>query len=325
MSVKISFIVPVYKVEEYLKECIDSLVDQDYENKEIILVDDGSPDGSPAICDAYSEQYDFIKTIHKENGGLSDARNTGLTQATGDYVLFVDSDDFIEKNSLSKIVETVTESQADVVFLEAKKYFSDGTTIPLGDGITKEGLQNKSLEDALRFISSCPKYPASSCTKLLKKSLFDCNGDLDFEKGLLSEDLDWCLKLFLKARSFDYYGGDYYYYRQGRGGSISNSGGLKHFQDILFILKKWLVVAEEVADCKRHLILSELAYEYPIVIGMFSKLSKADKKKYKNEMKTMSWLLRYRKGLKYRIMNLIFKIFGIDFLGFLLKTYLKVR
>ena len=325
MSLKISFIVPVYKVEEYLKECIDSLIDQDYENKEIVLVDDGSPDGSPAICDAYSEQYDFIKTIHKENGGLSDARNTGLTHATGDYILFVDSDDFIEKNSLSKIVETVTESQADVVFLEAKKYLPDGTTIPLGDGITKEGVHNKSYEDALRFISSCPKYPASAWSKMMKKSLFDDKGDLNFEKGLLSEDLDWCLKLLLKAKSFDYYGGNYYYYRQGRSGSITNSRGLKHFQDILFILKKWLAVSEKSADCERHLILSELAYEYPIVTAMFSRLSKADKKKYKIEMKTMSWLLGYRKGFKYKIMNLIYKIFGIDFLGFLLKTYLKVR
>jgi len=321
---KISIIVPVYNVEHYLKECVDSLIDQDYENKEIILVDDGSPDGCPAICDAYSEQYDFIKTIHKENGGLSDARNTGLTHATGDYILFVDSDDFIEKNSLSKIVETVTESQADVVFLEAKKYLPDGTTISLGNGITKEGVQNKSYEDALRFISSCPKYPASACTKLMKKSLFH-NGSLNFEKGLLSEDLDWCLKLLLKAKSFDYYGGNYYYYRQGRSDSITNKVGLKNFLDILYIIKKWIALSEQVVDYERHLILSELAYEYPIEIAIYSKLSKADKKKYKSEMKTMSWLLRYRKGFKYKIMNLIYKIFGIDFLGFLLKTYLKVR
>ena len=92
----ISVIVPVYKVEPYLNKCIESIVNQTYKNLEIILVDDGSPDNCPAICDSWAEKDSRIKVIHKENGGLSDARNAGMVHATGEYIAFVDSDDYID-------------------------------------------------------------------------------------------------------------------------------------------------------------------------------------------------------------------------------------
>ena len=92
----ISVIVPVYKVEPYLRRCVDSILAQSYTNLEIILVDDGSPDNCPAICDKYAEKDDRVRVIHKPNGGLSDARNYGMAVATGEYVMFVDSDDWIE-------------------------------------------------------------------------------------------------------------------------------------------------------------------------------------------------------------------------------------
>ena len=90
---KVSFVVPVYNVESYLRQCVDSILSQTYRNIEVILVDDGSPDRCPAMCDAYTQLDCRVKVLHKPNGGLSDARNTGLMVATGDYVIFVDSDD----------------------------------------------------------------------------------------------------------------------------------------------------------------------------------------------------------------------------------------
>ena len=95
---KISVIVPVYKVEKYLDKCVESIVNQTYKNLEIILVDDGSPDNCPAMCDEWAEKDERIRVIHKENGGLADARNAGMDIATGDYIGFVDSDDWIEPN-----------------------------------------------------------------------------------------------------------------------------------------------------------------------------------------------------------------------------------
>ena len=94
---KISFIIPVYNTERYLETCINSIINQEYYNYEIILVDDGSKDGSGEICDTFSREYANIKTIHQKNGGSSEARNTGIKNSVGEYLLFVDSDDFIEK------------------------------------------------------------------------------------------------------------------------------------------------------------------------------------------------------------------------------------
>ncbi len=112
---KISVIVPVYKVEKYLNKCVDSIINQTYKNLEIILVDDGSPDNCGKICDEYSKKDNRIKVIHKENGGLSSARNAGLEIATGDYIGFVDSDDWIEKSMYSDMLNCAVKNNADVV------------------------------------------------------------------------------------------------------------------------------------------------------------------------------------------------------------------
>ena len=110
----ISVIVPIYKVESYLDRCIQSIVNQTYPNLEIILVDDGSPDGCPAICDAWAEKDSRIKVIHKENGGLSDARNAGMAIATGELISFIDSDDSIEPEFLEKLFGALMEHDADI-------------------------------------------------------------------------------------------------------------------------------------------------------------------------------------------------------------------
>lgn len=122
---KVSIIVPVYNVEKYLRECVDSIIQQNYENWEIILVDDGSKDSSPAICDEYSSKDSRIITIHQENAGPSRARNHGLDKATGQFVMFVDSDDHINQNMISKMVETINSNQADLVICGYARFSDD--------------------------------------------------------------------------------------------------------------------------------------------------------------------------------------------------------
>ncbi len=118
---KISVIVPIYKVEEYLHRCIDSIINQTYTNLEIILVDDGSPDNCPMICDEYAKKDSRIRVIHKKNGGLSDARNAGLEIATGEYIGFVDSDDWIHKDMYHILYKNIIEKDADIAECSIKK------------------------------------------------------------------------------------------------------------------------------------------------------------------------------------------------------------
>lgn len=323
-SLKVSIIIPVYNVEDYLEECVESILCQGYDNVEIILVDDGSPDRCPAMCDEYAGKYDFIKVVHKENGGLSSARNAGIPIASGDYILFIDSDDFIESKALKKIMDCVNENHVDVVFLEAQKVFPDGTTEPMGDGILRECVRDKTREDVFRHLSQCPKYPASTCTKLIKKSLFD-NNDLLFEEGLLSEDLDWCLRLLLAAESFDCLPIMYYNYRQNRKDSITNSIKIKNLSDILYILGKWIKNCDELSSAEKSFVLSTLAYEYPIVLYIYSAVADKNKKQYRSILKDMKWLLNHKQGIRYRLIKMLVSILGVNITGYLLKIYLKVR
>ena len=124
---RISFVVPVYKVEKYLDECVESILTQTYKNFEIILVDDGSPDSCPAMCDAWAVKDNRVKVLHKINGGLSDARNAGVRIATGDYVIFVDSDDFwINKDCLQKLMEVVKNNcDCDFINFNCSYYYTD--------------------------------------------------------------------------------------------------------------------------------------------------------------------------------------------------------
>lgn len=112
---KLSIIVPVYNVAPYLRKCVDSLITQDISDYEIILVDDGSPDECPQICDQYAERYSNIKVIHQANAGLSAARNSGIKVATGDYIMFVDSDDYLQPNTLGALMEQVERENLDVL------------------------------------------------------------------------------------------------------------------------------------------------------------------------------------------------------------------
>ena len=114
-DVLLTVVIPVYNVEKYLKRCVESVLVQEWHNYDILLVDDGSTDSSPQICDDYVKAYDFISVIHKENGGLSEARNTGISHAKGDYVYFPDSDDWIESQTFKELAEVLESQEFEIV------------------------------------------------------------------------------------------------------------------------------------------------------------------------------------------------------------------
>ncbi|WP_209122916.1 glycosyltransferase family 2 protein [Alkalihalobacillus sp. BA299] len=167
-TTKISIIVPVYKVEKYLHKCIDSILNQSYPNLEIILVNDGSPDNCGSICDEYAEQDQRVKVIHKENGGLSSARNSGLDLATGEYIGFVDSDDYIEKDMYEELYKAAYEHSADVV--ECSLNIIEGTS-----NRTIEGHGNMEIGDNVFALQRLLELPYRNVTynKLYKKTLFN--------------------------------------------------------------------------------------------------------------------------------------------------------
>lgn len=188
----VSIIVPVYNVEMYLKKCIDSLLNQEYRNIEVVLVDDGSTDDSPSICDNYRGIDSRVKVIHKKNGGLSDARNVGIEYATGDYYTFVDSDDSIDKDYVWYLYELLTRYNADMSICEFDYVDENGKRInsPIGD--EREIVLTK--KEAVHFLLKQKPYSNSASGKLFKKEFF---ANLRFPIGKLYEDTATIYKCFL--------------------------------------------------------------------------------------------------------------------------------
>lgn len=214
----ISIIVPVYNVESYLKRCVDSLLSQTIHNYEILLIDDGSTDESGYICDIYSKKYSFVKTFHKENGGLSDARNYGIDRASGAYLTFVDSDDYVRNDYLEILYNLIIINKADISIGVWKEVYDDGsekTIYPNRKKIEITDDNNVMLEKMLYQ----KLFDTSACAKLYKKELF-CK--IKFPKGKLYEDLATIYKTFLLAKRISYTNEPIYYYYK-RINSITNS------------------------------------------------------------------------------------------------------
>ena len=200
--IKLSIIVPVYNVEKYIERCLDSLLKQDLDNYEIIVVNDGSTDNSQDIIDKYQKKYGIIKSLKKANGGLSDARNYGLKHAKGKYVLFVDSDDYVKENMLKEIYDTIDDNKADIMVL-------DYTIAKEDNFIYKKVLNNKKTG----FIT-CNEYffgAVSAWNKVYKRS-FLVKNKFSFPKGIIYEDLAVVLtlakynpKIYYLNKSFVYY------------------------------------------------------------------------------------------------------------------------
>ena len=182
MEPLISVIIPVYKVEKYLRRCVDSLFAQTYGNIGVILVDDGSPDGCPAICDAYAEADSRVRVIHKRNGGLSSARNAGLDIAAGEYIFFVDSDDSVRPEALRTLYDRITADGSDIAIAGYLCVTDDGKVLDehhvLSDGVI--------TADEMKRLEGHGPY-VSACGKLYKRRIFD---GLRYREGILCEDYD---------------------------------------------------------------------------------------------------------------------------------------
>ncbi len=188
---KISIIVPVYKVEPYLRKCLDSIVNQTYRNLQVILVDDGSPDNCGRICDEYAAKDSRIEVIHQENGGLSAARNAGLRLATGDYIGFVDSDDWIELDMYEYLLENALKYQADIAVCGHKEC---STRCSINRGVEKIQLLYNEL--ALELLISDDVVQNFVWDKLYKSNLFH---NIEFPEGRNYEDIAIMYKLFISS------------------------------------------------------------------------------------------------------------------------------
>ena len=248
MQPVISVIVPVYKVEAYLPKCVESILAQTYQNVEVILIDDGSPDRCPAICDEFAHRDSRIKVVHKENGGLSSARNTGIDIAKGDYFAFVDSDDYIAPNMYEFLYSRMSEKQADISICGRYVVFESGKAVTKSNKNVIRLVMNS--EDAIRNMCTFRYFDTSCCDRLYKKTVFS---SIRFPTGKLCEDWYTMYRIFDSAEIITYDSTPLYYYFQ-RENSISrsekiNAASIDASRQMLeFVEQKYPAVINEAAS-----------------------------------------------------------------------------
>lgn len=256
MKPLLTVVIPVYNVEKYLKRCIESILIQEWNNYDILLVDDGSTDNSPQICDGYAKAYDFISVIHKKNGGLSAARNTGISNAEGEYVYFPDSDDWIEPDTFIALAEVVESQKFDIISFNRE--FVKGEE----DAIVSDSLVTQVFEGKDAFVQMLRHSYITGFAndKIYRKSLFTDN-DIQFPIGKYYEDLGTNYKLFLSAKKVYATNQKYYHYLIDNPDSITQSWNEKKFRD-MFGFYKELFYSDFVRSQlnKEELQMSQLYY-----------------------------------------------------------------
>ena len=320
---KVSYIIPVYKVEQYLSRCVESLQAQTYTDFEILLVDDGSPDGCPALCDELAEKDCHIVVLHKENGGLSDARNAGLKNATGDYVVFIDGDDFwIKKDSLQKLVAIASEhKELDFIGFNCNYYYPDSNKmtawVPYADELVNPTDKNKVTVALVKSGT----FPMSACLKLMKRD-FLIDNELFFKKGQIAEDIPWFINMLNVTNKCCFVNQYVYAYRQNVVGSISNTRGRKSFDHLFDIFKTELslIDSRSFSEEAKNALKSFLAYEYCILLTY-----KDIDKEAKRELLNYKDILTYDLNPKVKKASRIYKAFGISATAFALNVYQWIR
>jgi len=315
-----SIIVPVYNTEPYLQECVDSVLIQTYTRYELILINDGSTDNSPSICDSYALKNPKVKVVHKKNGGASSARNAGIDAAQGDYVIFLDSDDYWDDvNALAELNEICIQENIDVIVWHNKDLENSTSEIsPIHNLPILDNIIKKSQLEVLKALCESGAYGASSAMKAVKTDIIKRN-NIYFEEGIItSEDHEWCALVAIYANSFAFYD-KAFYIRRIRAESATNTFSEKRITDFIEQALKVCDIAHNVQDTHLRdalLTYAKAFYWSAIVIANdYGYL----KQYYPEIIKYQYIFERFNNDKSWEKRNKIIKLFGLRFLMRLLK------
>lgn len=316
-KIKFSIIVPVYNVREYVTECIESILKQDYDNYEVLLIDDGSTDDSGEICEKYAVKNEKIKVFHKKNGGLSSARNFGLEKATGDYVVFVDSDDYIAPWSLSEFYKVLNE-KFDVIetrLTEVRGSEEKNLDKNLEEYFKVGFNKKRAIEWIIRESENI--WPAQK--KIVSLEYIRKN-NLKFWEEKLHEDVDWTSRICYTANNYTAMTKPWYYYRVQREGSITSSVKLKNVISILNIAEfhydHYVNNQNEVTEK----VINEIVKGVCSILAKACYCSSEEKQEIRKQIEKNKKIFNIIPNLKCGFFILTIKIFGIERVLNLLKV-----
>ena len=286
---KLSIIVPIYNVAPYLRKCVDSLLTQDILDYEIILVDDGSPDECPRICDAYAEKHSNVHVIHQENAGLSAARNTGVAKAQGDYIWFVDSDDYVEPNVLGVLMEQIERDKLDVLRFRYQNVRESGEVFAPYKDMTNYNDYSSVPTDGLSFLN---ERMGNQCYAVLFILHREIALQEQFTPKIYFEDTEWTPRMMLRAKRVASSELMVYNYLW-REGSITLSQKdvqkqCKQLKDKIDLLRKLDDWGNQVVD--RRWFDGMISGLMVNIVGIIASTFYADRKEYVQQIKAMHLL-----------------------------------
>lgn len=329
--IKVSVIIPVFNTQKYLRQCVESVLYQTYRNFEIILVNDGSSDSSLDICQSFKQRLpSIINLVNQQNQGLSSARNVGLKQSSGDYVIFLDSDDFWSTCNVLEILVSLIDKHPseplDFIMFNAMYYYDEDNTSKMfnyPESLSKISTPNK-FEKLIESGNGC----MSACMKIIRRS-FLLNNNIEFIKGIRGEDSPWFVDLMINTDKFIVINDCLYNYRQQVEGSITYERSLSSFYNSFKLYDVVLRKSKGVEDNKlRLVILSFTAYLLLASLASYCELCKHDRKKIKNKLKTYLYLLKYNLHPRIKLVSFLYQSLGFyssTYILHLFKMYLNNR
>ncbi len=309
---RFSIIIPIYKTEKYLVDCIESVLGQTYTNFELILVDDGSPDSCPAICDKYASADPRIRVIHQKNAGQATARNAGVDISRGDYLMFLDSDDyFATKHVLLRVNEKIESSSADVILFGYKKFYESDRTFGSDVDNFPDFTEHSSPSNVIISLLQNEIYDGCAWTKAIKRALIVENA-ICFRPGMISEDSEWYLNVMSHACSYDCIKEVFVIYRQ-HANSVSHKVKLNALADNLWIQETWKakIVETQMPEELRLSLFSVLAVYYANLLVLYSSYHKRQSEPYFVRTKECLSILKYSVTKRAKVMKIAVSIFGL--------------
>lgn len=316
---KVSIIVPIYNVEKYLDRCVQSLINQTLRDIEIILVDDESPDNCPKMCDEYAKKDNRIKVIHKKNGGLGFARNSGLKVATGEYVAFVDSDDFVDTRMYEILIDVASEKRADIVYCGFYEYKNEQEKSLRQEVVNAKTYKDIECQEVLHgMLSPCDakgritKYEMSVWHGIYRRDIFlDYSVSFCSERQFISEDIIFHIDFIRHCKSIAFIPAAYYYYCLNET-SLSKKYRADRLNMVDTLCNEVFrrVIAQKytfpIEDCMYFALLS---LRYPLTVLKDYDMSKAEKIIHIKDMCNSVIMHRWVKKIKWQGLPFRYVIF----------------
>ena len=328
---KFSIVVPVYKTEQYVAQCVDSILSQSFTDFELILVDNESPDACPEICESYAKKDERVRVIHKKHGKAASARNAGMKAARGEYLCFLDSDDFwVDGQVLFKINERLIRSNADILELYYQFYYQSTGKYLLPNETDFSNFDNLSNEEKIAFLIRHDRLNPSAWGMCIKRIFLEKN-DGYFNESLVTEDIEWCIRLYSHSPSVDALEEAIYVYRKNREGSITSRIGLKNIDDLCAIVEQAPQILNDKSNPIHLTMMNYVTYQSLIAsASLYRKntgLIKDERNKLRERLKSFSkeYLKTYSQHPKVKKALIVYRFFGYNVMARVLGFYLNHR